>query len=27
LTYLSKGCMLTEVPGVFDHLETVHMER
>ncbi|KAK8462310.1 hypothetical protein SEVIR_1G186900v4 [Setaria viridis] len=27
LTYLSKGCMLTKVPGVFDHLEVLCIER
>ncbi|CAN6251800.1 unnamed protein product [Urochloa humidicola] len=27
LTYLSKGCMLTKVPGVFDHLEVFCIER
>ncbi|CAL4968981.1 unnamed protein product [Urochloa decumbens] len=27
LTYLSKGCMLAKVPGVFDHLEVFCIER
>ncbi|OEL34753.1 Agamous-like MADS-box protein AGL80 [Dichanthelium oligosanthes] len=27
LTYLSKGCMLTKVPVVFDHLEIFYLER